>query len=84
MGLLDDDNIKQMTEDFLSFKGFDLGTDTGVKKAIKWLEQADGNDMFYRESSGIPEEDAFDSMVGEMRRSTMLEYLKRKKRPEKK
>ena len=78
MGLFDDENIKQMTENFLSFKGFDIKTEAGVKNAIEWLKKAKGNDMFYNEASGIPEQDAFDQVVGEMRRNTMLEYLKKK------
>ena len=68
---------KRMTEDFMAFKGFDINTASGRRKAISWLEKAEGNDMFFSSAEGWTEDQlAFDNIIGEMRRGTMLEYLK--------
>lgn len=69
-------DIKQMTESFMEFKGFDIRTEKGRKEAIKWLEKTDGIDMFYTDAQDYNEgEDLFDKTIGAMRKSMMLEYL---------
>lgn len=73
----DDYSPKSITEEFMAFKGFDISTKAGRKEAIEWLEKASGNDMFFLSAEGWTEEQLeVDNFIGEMRRGTMLDYLK--------
>lgn len=58
---------------FLSSKGFDTSTETGLKKALAWLRATDGDNLIYGEPSG----DDFDKMAGEMRRPMLIESVER-------
>ena len=49
---------------FLSQKGFDTFTLTGLQKALTWLHTTDTDALMHGEGTGDP----FDIMVGEMRR----------------
>ncbi len=57
-GSMDLFDIKQMTESFMEFKGFDIRTEKGRKEAIKWLEKTDGIDMFYTDAPDYNEGEA--------------------------
>ena len=46
---------------FLSQKGFDTSTLTGLQKALSWLQTADPDALMHGEGTGDP----FDIMVGE-------------------
>lgn len=59
--------------EFLTSKGFDIKSPDDLKKALHWLQVADGDDLMYGEPSG----DDFDKMVGEMRRPMLIETVHR-------
>lgn len=59
--------------EFLTSKGFDIKSPDDLKKALHWLQVADGDDLMYGEPSG----DDFDIMVGEMRRPMLIETVHR-------
>lgn len=56
---------------FLQTKGFDTNSTEGLKKARKWLETTDPDNLML----GEPEGNEFDKAVGEMRRPMLLEFV---------
>ena len=53
---------------FIQSKGFDTYTITGLNSALTWLQTVSPDNLMYGEPSG----DEFDFMVGEMRRSMLI------------
>ena len=53
---------------FLSHKGFDTSTLTGLQKTLTWLQTTDADALMHGEGTGDP----FDIMVGEMRRPMLI------------
>ena len=54
--------------EFIASKGFDTSSLEGLQKALVWLHTTDADNLIYGEPSG----DEFDFMVGEMRRSMLI------------
>ena len=76
LDFFDENMTKQMTESFMAFKGFNITTPDSIKVAIKWLENATGNDVFFSASHTTnPDDDAFDQAVGSMNRESRLHAL---------
>ena len=57
---------------FISSKGFDTSSFTGLQDALKWLKTIDTDNLMYCEPSG----DEFDITVGEMRRPMLISSVK--------
>lgn len=53
---------------FIQSKDFDTSTLTGLNSALTWLQTVSPDNLMYGEPSG----DEFDFMVGEMRRSMLI------------
>ena len=53
---------------FLSQKGFDTSTLTGLQKTLTWLQTTDADALMHGEETGDP----FDIMVDEMRRPMLI------------
>ena len=58
---------------FFESKGFDVKTTEGLKKALKWVRTADGDDLMLGEPTGDP----FDIEMGELRRPMLIAACQR-------
>ena len=64
----------QANLDFISYKGFDTDSSTGLKAALKWLKIADSDELLY----GKPTGDPFDRTAGELRRNMLIHSVQMK------
>ncbi len=58
----------QANLDFISYKGFDTDSVSGLKYALKWLKTVDGDELLYGDPTGDP----FDRTAGELRRNMLI------------
>ena len=68
-------DLGEITDHFLTEKGFNLSTLSGLKAAQKWLEEAKVEDAFWTEG---PIDNAIDWHIGEARIAAMLKVVKKR------
>ena len=70
-----DESFKIAAKDFFRIKhGLDIDKEEDRTKALKWLETASPNDMFYTD---VPDDKAegFDLFIGSMRKGAFADIL---------